>query len=744
MKRIISVLLFLSGTLLTNAGPVSSTIAKSVAANFYTQNTGIQVNGAELTYTKYDSYGQPLCYIFNINNNGGFVIVSAEDATSPILGYSTKGHYIIPKQGTNIDFWIQHKTAEISAIRTAALSATTDMTDEWTSYQNNTIPSNRKESVRKKVVLPLCQSTWDQAPGYNGLCPGGSVTGCVATAMAQIMRYWQFPAFGIGSSCYSDEVSNGYQENYGNLCAYYDTSHYAWSAMPLASSSDEVAKLMYDCGVSVQMDYSPSESGSFVVGNPPSAQYSYPTYFGYNSNTLQGLRELQYNTTTWENMIETELNAGRLVQYAGTDKTAGGHTWVLDGYDANSEFHMNWGWSAQDDGYYTLAALNPGSYDFIEDEEMLIGIEPLPVIASFSALPVSGCAGMMVTFKDQSFISPLAGSITGWSWSFPGGTPSSSALQNPTVTYNTPGTYNVTLTVTNNLGNNSLTQSSLITVNPSNALPLVQNFEGTFPPSQWIINNPDNHPTTWKQYTGTGGYGKSNNCMYFNNCSGGGAGDHDQIYTPAYDFSSVTYIPYIFFDVAYAPYNSDYSDSLAVYYSLDCGQNFTLAYHKGGLTLATTGGLTVEDGANKNKSGCFVPLATNWRTDTIKIPAIEGQSSVIFSFENRSGDGSNMYIDNINVPIPTGIDNLSQVNVDFSVYPNPSNGLFNIKFNAQSGENYQMAIYNVLGQMVASTTIQDGNGEYLYPVNLSGLSKGIYSVVLKTGTQQSVRKIALF
>lgn len=652
LQLLLSVFLF--GAFSLQANPVASSVAKTVAQGFYAQRSSISSPNFSLVYTERSNTGDPVYYIYNVNTNDGFVIVSAEDATHPILGYSTTGQYVIPEKGTNIDFWMQTKKGQILSIRSKNYTASSDIADEWTSYQNNKAPSHSaKRFTSIMSVLPLCHSTWDQPSPYNDYCPGGSVTGCVATAMAQIMRYWSYPAHGIGSSCY-DDVPPAYTDNWGMLCAEYDTSHYAWSAMPysVSSANNEVSKLMYDCGVSVDMDYTPTGSGAEVLGGNPSAQYSYVNYFGYNAATLNGVYESSYSVSAWESLIENELNNSRLVQYAGFDSYYGGHTWVCDGYDAINDFHMNWGWSGADDGYYNVDSLNPSPYDFIVNEQILYGIEPPPVLAEFNASPTSGCGPLHVTFTDQSLVPAPSVPITAWSWTFTGGTPSTSALQNPTVVYSTPGTYAVTLTVTNSQGNNTLTRTSYITVNSTNALPLVQGFEGSFPPSQWAINNPNGHATTWAQYA-IGAYGSSSHSMYYNNCSGGIVGEYDQIYTPEYNFSSVSN-PVLYFDVAYAPYDvttsPPESDTLAIYYSTDCGQTFTRIYLKGGMTLCTTGGKSVVGGANTNSNGCFEPLTTNWRTDTIHIPAIAGNSGVLFSFENRSGNGTNMYIDNINIP----------------------------------------------------------------------------------------------
>jgi hypothetical protein len=196
------------------------------------------------------------------------------------------------------------------------------------------------------------------------------------------MRYWCYPSIGTGTWCYDDVVAEGYQENYGELCATFDTSHYSWPNMPLSvtSANTQVAKLMYDCGVSVDMDYSPSGSGALVTGGNPSAEYSYYTYFGYEHSTIKGLNYTDYTEGAWEALLKDEINASRPVQYMGTDPTQGGHSWVCDGY-SGSNFHMNWGWSGMEDGYFSVGALNPSPYDFSEQLGAIMGIEPPPGLA---------------------------------------------------------------------------------------------------------------------------------------------------------------------------------------------------------------------------------------------------------------------------------------------------------------------------------------------------------------------------
>jgi PKD repeat protein len=438
-----------------HANPVNISTAKTVAGNFYSQQSYHSISDLELAYTETSPTGEPLYYVFNVNTDDGFVIIAADDAIHPILGYSITGKFVIPAQGTNVDYWMQTKKSQIMSIRSLENRAGAAIIDEWTSYINNTKPHSTHSM--SSSVLPLTHTLWDQSPYYNAMCPGGSVTGCIATAMAQIMKYWNYPPNGIDSSCYDDS----HPHNWGELCENFDTVKYLWSQMPnsVNSANYAVAKLMYDCGVSVLMEYNITGSAADMIGGyPGSAQYAYVQYFGY-ATTIAGLYRTSYTDAQWITLLETELNASRPVQLDG-----GGHSWVCDGYDNNNDMHMNWGWSGFDDGYYNVDSLNPYPYNLNSNEHALTGIEPPSILAYFTATPTYGCSSITTHFTDRSLVKSSSDPITTWAWTFTGGTPPTSASQDPSVTYSTSGSYAVTLKVTNSLGNNSITQTGFINV----------------------------------------------------------------------------------------------------------------------------------------------------------------------------------------------------------------------------------------------------------------------------------------
>jgi len=325
MKKINLLVIALLFGALSYANPVDVNTAQKVAGNFYASNHSAINPTLSVAYTEKDASGIPVYYVFNVNSTNGFIIVTADDAARPIIAYSDEGSFVIPTSNNNVSYWLGLYKKQVIAIRTHNIAATSGITDEWTSYTANT--KRATHNATPIVVNPLVKSTWDQPSPYNAMCPGGSVTGCVATAMAQIMKYWSYPSVGIGSTCYYDEEPN-YSENYGELCATFDTSHYVWSAMPssVGRANNEVAKLMYDCGVSVNMDYTPTGSGAEVIGYAPSAYSSYTTYFGYDASTIN---EAIYNTSqasSFISLLQNELNNRRPVQFQGTDPSEGGHS----------------------------------------------------------------------------------------------------------------------------------------------------------------------------------------------------------------------------------------------------------------------------------------------------------------------------------------------------------------------------------------------------------------------------------
>jgi hypothetical protein len=256
-------------------------------------------------------------------------------------------------------------------VREHNLSATADITAEWRSVANNG-SLNRGEQTRA-VVGPLCQTLWNQNFPWNSQCPedetgsGGHVyAGCVATAMGMVMKYWEWPAQGVGSHTY-------YPQGYAQQSANFGETEYHFELMPLtldSTSTEEeyfyIAQFLHHCGIAVDMQYSGDGSGAYSEDVPNALR----NYFRYtcdnhvtNDNWWPGWG---YNNEEWAQMLKDGgLDEGIPLYYSGQDDNwQGGHAFICDGYDENDYFHFNWGWSGRDNAWCPIGALNTTKYAF--------------------------------------------------------------------------------------------------------------------------------------------------------------------------------------------------------------------------------------------------------------------------------------------------------------------------------------------------------------------------------------------
>ncbi len=300
--------------------------------------------------------------------------------------------------------------------------------------------------------------------------------------------------------------------------------------------------------------------------------------------------------------------------------------------------------------YYPTQKLRAGTFGRGSWESDLFTAGASAPIANFNANRQVICQGQQVNFTDASSFAP-----TSWSWTFTGGTPATSTAQNPTVTYSTPGTYQVVLTATNANGSDTKTEVGYITVTSPQVLPLVEGFQGTFAPAGWVINDVNGNSASWLHATSVGGFGTSTSCTVFDNYNTDEAGARDEFWTPKYAFTSLSSAT-LTFDVAYARYNATYSDSLAVLVSTDCGLTFTQLFLKGGTTLSTAPDATT----------LFTPTAAQWRTETISLNSYTGQANVMIAFQNRGRYGNAIFVDNVNI---TGVVSSPAPVADFSATP---------------------------------------------------------------------------
>lgn len=489
------------------ANPVSIESAQDVALKFVQHFSSRSVNSISDVIV-YKGSTSPEFYVFTFQE-GGFVIVAADDAVIPILGYSTTSTFDKNNVPVNAQDWLNGYKSQISDIVAKRIDNTQTL-NEWNKIRDGQF------SATRGAVAPLLTTTWDQGCYYNQLCPSDAsatticehaYTGCVATTMAQIMKYWNYPSQGSGSHTYTDPT-------YGSLTADFGSTTFNWANMPnsVVDTNIDVATLMYECGVSVDMTYGADGSGAYS-GEVPAALINYFSY----SPTAEIKFLSSFTTDNWILMIKSELDAHRPVYYAG-DNGSEGHAFVCDGYDTYNDFHFNWGWSGYANGYYPIGSLNPtSSYKFNYNNEVIIRIKPPSnaPIASFTASSTIPDVHAPVTFTDKSTNSP-----TSWKWYFEGGTPSTSTDQNPQVTYETAGSYLVSLTVSNADGSDTKTMSGFISAGGASAAWIKQNtgfISSSRGIDQIIIVNP---MVAWaKAYDGTS---TSNNIREFTRTTDGG------------------------------------------------------------------------------------------------------------------------------------------------------------------------------------------------------------------------------
>lgn len=369
------ILVSLVGSDQTKAAQVPESIARTVAQRFMESRViGLRSEQLQLVVSKVEQ-GSTLYRIYNVADQG-FIVVSGDDAALPILAYSTESIFPAGDLPEQVAKWFEGYTQELRATIQQGTISAPQVTAQWARVLTDDLQFN----VAERAVNPLVQTNWGQAPNVNAQCPGGSVTGCVATAMAQIMKYHNHPVTGAGFHSYN-------APNYGTLSANFGSTTYNWAGMPntVNSANSAVATLMYHCGVSVDMEYSPQTSNAYMItsGSPIQAcsEYAMKTYFGY-STAMHGEKRENYTEQQWTTMLRAELDASRPILYAGMGN-GGGHCFVADGYNDNNFFHFNWGWAGQADGYFQVGALNPGSTGtgggsggYNSGQQALVGITP--------------------------------------------------------------------------------------------------------------------------------------------------------------------------------------------------------------------------------------------------------------------------------------------------------------------------------------------------------------------------------
>lgn len=371
MKRITSLAIMSATTLALLAAPLTPEQAlRRVHGNSALKMPSKSGTSMKLSFSMQTQKGEPAVYIFDRPASSGYLIVSADDTATPLLGYADSGSFDANNMPPQLEWWLSEYASQI----------------DYASA--NGIKNTYAPIANKKEIAPLVKTKWNQGTPYNNLCPSVNnikcPSGCVATAMAQVMKFWNYPEVGTGRVT-ATLPSGGTGEGFINLAQ----KPFDWNNMIDSYSGydytneqgNAVATLMQAAGYAAKMNYAPGGSGALSIN----AAISLSKNFKYNPN-IQYLQRLYFNASEWNEIVYNELAAGRPILYGG-QSTSVGHEFVCDGYDGNGYFHFNWGWGGMSDGYFILDALNPNSVGtgggagggYNSRQDIIIGIQPSSV-----------------------------------------------------------------------------------------------------------------------------------------------------------------------------------------------------------------------------------------------------------------------------------------------------------------------------------------------------------------------------
>jgi hypothetical protein len=328
--------------------------------------------------------GETALYLVNYED-GAFVLFSAHQHSIPVLAFSTESNMNMNDLPPALELYL----ADYANITygNKDKTPTAEQQQMWDDLFANNLQENKGGT---KGVSALLDLRWGQSYPYNALCPehpsgsnGRCVTGCVATAMGMVMKYWEHPIQGSGQKTY-------FWGDYYTV--HFDSTYYDWQNMgTYASVSNHIpiATLLFHCGVSSNMNYGPSASGT----QTEYAANALKMYFDYIP-TLEYLNKNDYSVYDWKYMLVEELDKGRPVLYSGYDPNQGGHAFICDGYMDTIYYHFNWGWNGGSNGYFSIINSNPNTISFNQSQGAIFGV--MPPTTPF-------CSGMEYTQDEWTF-----------------------------------------------------------------------------------------------------------------------------------------------------------------------------------------------------------------------------------------------------------------------------------------------------------------------------------------------------
>ncbi len=396
-----NLLIGLSTSVSVLADTLSVETAKQIALQTYRNKVlkDTQKAKAEITdiQIKNNALGENQFYIIQFNRKG-FVIVAADDENKPVIAYGADHGDSIGFDQNNTAFngWLEQYANQLKD--KANKQQDTKLSDGLAPRSRVARSVHRVEHEAETAIAPLTTSEWSQNGYYNDWVPNDYLTGCVATALGQFLKYYQYPSVGTGSHTYKYPDQDEITVNFA-------ATTYQWDSMDnnLAEANDEVAKLLFHAGAAVSTLYGNKVSLAGMRYIPNALE----KHFGYVTNGFEYVSN--YSSAEWQTLILDELKSKRVVILTGLSEQGAGHAWVVDGYDGKGYFHMNWGWGGSMNGYFLLNQPNPRTNYNFNQRMAFVRAAPKPSLAH-----IPFCQGTQYLTDNQGTLSDGSGS-----WNYP-------------------------------------------------------------------------------------------------------------------------------------------------------------------------------------------------------------------------------------------------------------------------------------------------------------------------------------
>jgi len=694
------------------AEKISQQTALTVAKNFYFEANASknikyeQVNISEYFDIKRD--GNSVYYAFNFID-GGFVIVSADDLFTPIIGFNTEGTYSETDAPENWK-WLMNQFADMIAFgQKQQMKTNPNYVEMWKHLSSEETSFPKKN--REVVVPPLCKAMWNQNSPYNYYAPlsssgpgGKAYAGCVATAMSIIMHYWRWPITGTGTHSYNPNVG-WCSTNFPILSADFGATEYHFDGMlnKIGYGIDNpIALLMYHCAVAVDMMFCHSGSGAYSEDVP----HAIKQYFRYDNSAAIYDKDDMSNQE-WKDLLKTDLNKGYPMYNSGCSGS-GCHAFVCDGYTSDDLFHYNFGWGGAANGYYTVT--NVGGFyswqsvinNYIPDMEQYNNVEyPEFSVVNFSEGSITDYSGPVKNYKPN----------TSLAW-----------LIDPDVVDDLSRK-----TTTIDWEEFDLAEGDFVRIYDGNsdASPLLAEYTAGDVPQQLKSSN----SKVFIRFTSSPTSETANGFLL------------NYKTTPVlYCNGSTTVLKEqegSFEDGSGEGYN--YSNSVLCKWVItpENAQNIFITFNYFETEEEKDIVRIIDMTTNKiiaSLSGFY----TKDNFPTVLVPS--GKAQIIFS-SNKTINAKGFELKYKTNVSESSIEEKNAAVKALTVFPNPTSDILNLSFSYPQKDNIKIEIYNFLGDVIYKENLIDFSGNFKQPINIEMLSQGLYFLKVSSSNGISVKKI---